>query len=358
MKCNDERIQELIALYHDGSCSDSEKQAVERHIETCKTCKEEFELYAAMAEAFKLDEIDLPEHFHEDMMGRLKSEINQENSPKKQAFYTRYKSYMNVAAMLVFVILLSVVGLTKGNDWFESSYVSKDETSATESTGEMTISENKAESKESYESSFSEETTEEAAEETVGQETEAVYFDMADTDDVEEEFEEETVSVEMEESTSEEEVEAQEIAMETSDEESLEEPIESRATEVSEVEMDQSESGIISEESSYTLNEDDAKKDGSTSLDSQDSESEVTSNIAVEEDTLEVSGRDSGAEADVTLTSESKDKNDDVSIKTGSNISLNGNGQEEPSSKSFIWIIGGLGLAGGLSILIYRFLKK
>ncbi len=355
MKCNDERIQELIALYHDGSCSDSEKQAVEKHIETCKTCKEEFDLYADMAEAFNLDDIDLPEHFHEDMMGRLKSEIHQADSPKKQAFYIRYKSYMNVAAMLVFVILLSVVGLTKGNDWFESSYVSKDETAATESTGEMTISENKTESKEAYESSFSEETTEEASEETAGQATEAVSFDMAETVEA---SEEETVSVEMEASTIDEEAETQDAAMETSGEDSLDQPMESRTSEASEEQVEENESGIISQESSYTMNEDDVEMDGSTSLDTLDRDSEAGSVTGVEEDTSEASQKDSGSESEVTLTNDSKDKKDEVGIKTGNSISLNGNGQEEPSSKNFIWIIGGLGLVGGLAILIYRFLKK
>ncbi len=326
MKCNNERIQELIPLYHDGNCTNSEKQAIEEHIKTCESCKEEFDLYATMADAFKLEDIELPVGFHENMMERLETEDNQTQIPKKQAFYIRNRSYMNVAAMLVFVILLSVIGLTKGNEWFESSYVAKDEANSEGATaggvaddsGEMNM--------------ISEESQDEMITEETVSDNESVKMHMSEAQPTDDSIDEE--------------IEKPAIDIDSTETQEVEEGIELRDEEYQE--------GSSQDTASETLN-----------TAASTSESLVESDGAIVKENAKVQDENSGSEAtnygvsiDSSDQSGAEDKNDEVSIKAKEPINLNGNGKKQASSNIIKWLLGGLGLFLGGSILIYWLRKK
>lgn len=142
-KC-DENIRQLIVLYADGELSSKEIALVDEHVASCEDCREELEMYLEIANELNLEDIIVPKDFHSDLMNRLETmepkkafEDETENKSKKPGFYSRYSKYMNIAAMLVFVIFLSVIGLTRGNQWDESSIMESD----TSATAEMTTAE-------------------------------------------------------------------------------------------------------------------------------------------------------------------------------------------------------------------------
>jgi len=112
----DNRIKDLLPLYYDQELTSNEKALVDNHIATCEECSEELELYQLMAEEFSID-IEAPASFHKDLVQKL----NSLKTVKKPSFYQRYNKYINVAAMLVLVLFLSVIGLTQGNKWSNSS---------------------------------------------------------------------------------------------------------------------------------------------------------------------------------------------------------------------------------------------
>ncbi|TCT17098.1 putative zinc finger protein [Natranaerovirga pectinivora] len=99
MNCN--KVQSLISLYLDNSLSEIEKLELEKHIENCPSCKEEVRTYAfLMSELSHLDdEKDLPEHYHKDLMSKLKN-----TSQKKKRF--NYRPYISSAAAIILVVLV------------------------------------------------------------------------------------------------------------------------------------------------------------------------------------------------------------------------------------------------------------
>lgn len=144
----DKTIKELLPLYIDGELTKEEKALVDAHILACSDCNEELELYQMMHDEFFLGGVQAPEGFHEDLMNRLDIAAPLEKKTTKQrktSLYYRYNKYINVAAMLVFVMLLSVIGLTQGNKWSDSYNSSKMDT-ATESTFSAEVAESKEES--------------------------------------------------------------------------------------------------------------------------------------------------------------------------------------------------------------------
>ncbi len=144
-QCND-RIKDLLPIYADNELTPVEKALVDEHIQVCDDCREELQIYLDISEELNLDSIQAPEGFHADLVEKLNA------IPKKSVFnlYKRYNKYLNVAAMLVFVLLLSVIGLTQGNKWGQSSEeaLMEKSTMSTEATTEEVKEEAKMEMKE------------------------------------------------------------------------------------------------------------------------------------------------------------------------------------------------------------------
>jgi len=73
-----ERANELMMRYMDGLLDDFDKMNLEKHIEDCETCAEDFELYKEMLKSFNLDNIDIveaPEDFADNVMSQI-NELN------------------------------------------------------------------------------------------------------------------------------------------------------------------------------------------------------------------------------------------------------------------------------------------
>lgn len=329
MNCNDVKIKELLALYHDDILTEEEKNLVDEHLAACPDCAQELKLFAEMQAAFELDEIDLPDGFHEAMMKRVHDEAGTTESTdadekqtdqveiiRKVSFYKRYSKYMNVAAMLVFVILLSVIGLTNGNEWLESSY---DEVSDTSQSME------KADSK-----SF--EAKEEAKEERAEAE-----MDMAE----------------------EAEVDASEPVMEMAEE--IDEVTEEKASE--EVSVKMSEESVSSNDRDYAVADeqaDDTDSGGQEELTMAPTEDAASEDVqtgytlveeddkATEEDSVVV---EEGTKVATTSESEAVDG-------AVNDLNLSGNGRENPGLPFYIWALVITCGVGVTTLAVYLFRKK
>ncbi len=104
--CN-EKYKELIALYSTGALTSEEEDVVKKHIKECDECKEEFEIYQAIEHELDLSMYQAPKTLHDDVMKRLPH--------KNETRVVRYQPYFSVAAAVVFVVLLGVVGLMNPN---------------------------------------------------------------------------------------------------------------------------------------------------------------------------------------------------------------------------------------------------
>lgn len=73
MKCED--YQEMISLYLDDALSLDEKQHLEEHLKHCLSCRETLEaLRMITRELARIEEVELPQKFHEELRNRLRQD--------------------------------------------------------------------------------------------------------------------------------------------------------------------------------------------------------------------------------------------------------------------------------------------
>jgi hypothetical protein len=123
MNCKD--VQNLLSVYVDHECTITQKREIEEHIKDCKSCQVELEwLKSLISKVQELDEVDVPEGFHEDLMHRVHK--TKDNSSKILPFKKRIRpAYSIVAAAFLLIVVFSVLGtqqlLRMGNQSTEMS---------------------------------------------------------------------------------------------------------------------------------------------------------------------------------------------------------------------------------------------
>lgn len=106
MDCN--RTSELLSEYIDGILDAETEAKVEKHIEVCQRCREEYQLLMSIIdECHQIDEIDLPDDFHRKLHDRLVEDSKDQKRIKANGGWRRY--YTAAAAVLVLVISLGMV---------------------------------------------------------------------------------------------------------------------------------------------------------------------------------------------------------------------------------------------------------
>jgi hypothetical protein len=171
MKHCEYTIKELIPLYLDQELSKEDVLLVDTHILECEDCRLEFELYRSIHEELSIDDVQLPQHFHESLMNKLslEHEVKVINS-YQTTFYKKYFSYINLVALFTLVVFIGLAGVNRSTK-SDMEIATKEATSAIAAESSMEID---AESKEeakmeivSEESTmglaFTEETTEDTA---------------------------------------------------------------------------------------------------------------------------------------------------------------------------------------------------
>jgi len=99
MSCKE--IQDLMSAFLDNQLTLEEHAKLIQHTSTCKTCKEDFQLYQIMQSTLQETPIQpLPENFHQDLMGRIEKEV-----AKKKVISFKFSTLNKVAAILVLVMI-------------------------------------------------------------------------------------------------------------------------------------------------------------------------------------------------------------------------------------------------------------
>ena len=104
---------EYISRHFDGDLSQSEENELKKHIESCESCRREFEdIQQIFAELKNEKQAELPSNFHEELMEKLE---NQKVVPLKTAKKNKinYRKYMAAAASFIVLAIVGVSG-TKG----------------------------------------------------------------------------------------------------------------------------------------------------------------------------------------------------------------------------------------------------
>lgn len=108
MKCIEYR--ELISAYVDEMLNPQEEEQLITHLKTCQACREEVEILKEMRQMCQqMEEVSLPEGFHEDLMKQLKREEQVKSPIIKFAFRWQYGGAL-VATMLVGILFFSQLG--------------------------------------------------------------------------------------------------------------------------------------------------------------------------------------------------------------------------------------------------------
>lgn len=104
MDCN--KVVELLSEYIDGMLDQDQKAEVEKHLNTCSKCSEEFEMLQSIINGcHQIDEIDLPDEFHQKLHDRI---IEENASRVKFAIPKRIsRSFTAIAAVLILVLSIS-----------------------------------------------------------------------------------------------------------------------------------------------------------------------------------------------------------------------------------------------------------
>jgi len=121
MKCIE--YSELISAYVDEMLSPQEEEKLMKHLKTCQVCQKELEVLKQMQRMCQsIEEVSLPDKFHEDLMKRLKAE-NRVKYPTK--FKWQYGGAL-VATMLVGILFLNQLGITSSKSKSTSEYATTD----------------------------------------------------------------------------------------------------------------------------------------------------------------------------------------------------------------------------------------
>ena len=113
-----EKILSLIPLYIDGMVSESEKEKVYLHLNSCQKCKKEFELISALVStAGEIAEISLPADFHKNLMMKVEAKAR-----SKKAKHHLTLRRIGTGAVAAAVLALSVVTFSNvGNEGNEKN---------------------------------------------------------------------------------------------------------------------------------------------------------------------------------------------------------------------------------------------
>ncbi len=101
---------EYISRDIDGDLNEFEKEELQKHIESCPSCKKEYEEMKSIVDSMRNEEmLDLPSGFHDELMDRInESKVVPLKSVNKKPYYKKYTAI--AAAIAVF----AVVGITSG----------------------------------------------------------------------------------------------------------------------------------------------------------------------------------------------------------------------------------------------------
>jgi len=113
-----EKIIELISFYIDESISDNDKSIVEEHIKSCQSCQNYFnELKSIINQVNNIEDVELPENFHSELMGRVKNSLSKENNVIDLSKFN-WKKISSIAAVFFVAFLginLSMKHITENN---------------------------------------------------------------------------------------------------------------------------------------------------------------------------------------------------------------------------------------------------
>ena len=99
MGCDD--YKELISLYFDKELDEKEEKELFEHLTNCPSCRKEFEeLKVVMDMLGEIEEEELPEDFHNEVMAKIKAEAK----PKKKK--TPWARYTSIAASICAVFIV------------------------------------------------------------------------------------------------------------------------------------------------------------------------------------------------------------------------------------------------------------
>jgi len=96
-----ENYKELISLYFDKELNDKEEKELFEHLNDCPSCRKEFEELKAVLEMLgEIEEEELPENFHEEVMSMIR------NHAKPQKKKTPWARYTSIAASICAVFIV------------------------------------------------------------------------------------------------------------------------------------------------------------------------------------------------------------------------------------------------------------
>lgn len=114
------KAREWIHQHMDKSLDHSNEVLLMAHIEDCDVCRKDYEILMSIHQVLQsTDEVDLPSDFHERLMKKI------EKRPKKRQNIVFLKQ-LNIAAVIVFVLVFSLIGLNNLN---QEKNMSNDEVS-------------------------------------------------------------------------------------------------------------------------------------------------------------------------------------------------------------------------------------
>ncbi|PKM55532.1 MAG: hypothetical protein CVV00_03695 [Firmicutes bacterium HGW-Firmicutes-5] len=113
------KAREWIHQHMDKSLDHSNEVLLMAHIEDCDVCRKDYEILMSIHQVLQsTDEVDLPSDFHERLMKKIER-------PKKRQNIVFLKQ-LNIAAVIVFVLVFSLIGLNNLN---QEKNMSNDEVS-------------------------------------------------------------------------------------------------------------------------------------------------------------------------------------------------------------------------------------
>lgn len=104
-----EVVRNLMSSYIDKDINEIDRIEFEEHLKNCTVCMEEYNLLlSTVTYCNQLEEIELPETFHQELMGKIKELGNDRNRYKKNFFRRNWSWMAGVAAVFV----VAAIGLS------------------------------------------------------------------------------------------------------------------------------------------------------------------------------------------------------------------------------------------------------
>jgi len=123
-------VQNLLSAYIDDQCTTQEENMLREHLDSCPACLEEYKVIESIVHmTHQIEEVDLPESFHSDLMIRIH---NQADDSRKKPFYKRVYGSSIVAAALLFFVVFGIMStnmlenMTKQDEAIKEKSVAED----------------------------------------------------------------------------------------------------------------------------------------------------------------------------------------------------------------------------------------